>query len=208
MNRTLALLVVASAAASSVNAGIISSGSDIWQLNNFGPVNNDNSVGPSPNSVAVGPPLSIDSSAPRDVTFNVDPTGGSTEYYMSFHLKNVDAGTMIGYTLQLGQGTGSSFAALTSGSALAGVDFDAPTFDPAPFSLHGSIAASAYLMTITQASIGTNVNTVSNISLDLPDHPSGGSYSFTIRATGTYVPAPAGVALLGLAMCVTKRRTR
>jgi hypothetical protein len=166
--------------------------------------NNDDVVGPSPNTVVVTQ-KAYNGIGPVDLEFTVVPSGGVTEYLF---LEGVFNGTGIdwgGYRLELGFGVGADFELSDPGDEL---DFDAPDYN-------SSSDFSAFFSTWTEtedvivASGGLFPNGAFTIpmfqfSVDVPE----GIEKFTIRQIPIPVPEPGMMTLVFLSSLAFIRRHR
>jgi len=91
--------------------------------------NNDNVSSPLAGNLAVISKIfTVDE--PIDIVFDVNTSQGTSEYYIAEGVANVSGSEFIGYSFQLGFGTGDNF--VMSGND--GLDFDTPSLDPGPTS--------------------------------------------------------------------------
>jgi len=171
------------------------------------PANNDDVAGLSPNDLWVTQKDYI-AIGPVDIVFDVDPTGGVTEYSFREGVSNSTGVDWSGYTIQLGFGTGTGFVPSTPGD---GLDFDGPLFNsPIDFTVFFPSAIPTSEDEIV-ASGGIHPNGLFSLpyfrfSVDVPDTFS----SFTLRQFPTAVPEPSTVLLtaLGLAVLVPLARRK
>jgi hypothetical protein len=186
--------------------------------------NNDNTVAPSPNTIATGgfgTFLNAGGFGILDYEFNVANSGGTTEYFFTTNVVNNSGVTWADFHFQLGFGTGANFIPVGAG---AGLDFDIPGGDPAPTSSvfpilnHQSnlVEWSGATVNYLQSGAGAPFSVAFSLSLDVPDglntlHPQGVN-RFTLRSfpTAAQAPEPATAALLviGLAAAAARRRGR
>lgn len=157
--------------------------------------NNDNVNGgdPTDNNITV-PIKRFDNTGYIDIVFNVQNTGGTTEYKV---FETVDNNTFIpwsSYTMQLGFGFGGAFA---PSLPLDGLDFDAPTFDSPPFAsaFPGIIAINEDEFLFLGGLHSTGAESY-QFRIDVGDLPPGVT-SFTLRQMPTPVPEPGSLALIG-----------
>ena len=158
--------------------------------------NNDNVIGPSPNTIFV---LQKDYTAigPVDLVFDVVNTGGVTEYTVIEGVQNNTGLDWGSYHVELGFGNGAGFVKSTSGD---GLDFDAPDFD-STFDFN-PLPGFFPTANVTEDDIIASGGVMPDFSyagnfvfhVDVPD----GVTSFTIRQSPIVVPEPATMVLLGL----------
>lgn len=165
--------------------------------------NNDNVVGPSPNTFFV---LQKDYTAigTVDLVFDVIDTGGTTEYAFIEGVSNSSGIDWSGYHIELGFGVGGSFVKSAAGD---GLDFDAPFFDSTIDFNPGAVFFPGYTALeddlIASGGIFPNLAYAGNFvfHVDVPD----GITQFTLRQSPLPVPEPGtfvltSVGLLGLLM--------
>lgn len=87
--------------------------------------NNDDVAGTSPNEIVVTQKDYV-GIGPVDLVFDVEDTGGVTEYHFIEGVQNNTGLDWTSYHIELGFGTGASFVKSTAGD---GLDFDAPDFN-------------------------------------------------------------------------------
>ena len=167
----------------------------------FPPINpnNDNQDGTTPildNNINV-PIKRFDNPGYIDIEFEVATTLGVTEYKLIESVDNNTGAPWIGYTMQLGFGTGPGFVPSVAGD---GLDFDAPGFDPPATSTAFStvVASTEDLLVFSGGSQGTGQK-VYNVRIDVPDALQLLGGTFTLRQLPIAVPEPAGLALAGVA---------
>ena len=142
----------------------------------------------------------FDSPGVIDIEFTVIPDEDTTEnddsvteYYVFESVDN-DTGTdWVGYTMELGFGTGSSFVLSSPGDFL---DFDAPEFDAPPTSAAFSAVdntSNEDILAFSGGVHGTGAE-IYEIRIDVPNNIT----SFTLRQTPALVPEPSTLALLAL----------
>jgi hypothetical protein len=181
--------------------------------------NNDNTVAPSAN--AMGANFFFTSLQPVDIEFVVANSGGTTEYFFTDIFTNVDTLPWLGFTMELGFGTGADFVRVPG---TVGLDFDMPNGDPQPTSsVYSDLDHLSNVIRWTGGTVnplvggsGAPFTVIFTFSFDVPDglaslHPQGLN-RFTLRQTPltTAVPEPASAALFGfgLALAALRRRNR
>ncbi len=159
-------------------------------------LNNDNTTLPSPNLVNINK-VFTGTPTPIDIVFNVQASGGVTEYFFSETIANLSLVNFTGYQLLLGTGTGANFVLASPTGPL---DFDAPTYDPAPFSAtFTTVATQPNMLTFSNGLLGIGAPaTALTFSVDVPD----GITQFTLRqapiAAAVAIPEPSSMVLVGL----------
>ena len=160
--------------------------------------NNDDAVGTSPNDIWVTQ-KDYAVVAPVDIVFDVEPSGGVTEYSFREGVQNSTGIDWTGYTLQLGFGTGAGFVPSTDGDDL---DFDDPDYTSPPNFTTYFASAIPVTEDIIVASGGTHPNGMFSLpyytfSIDVPD----GISQFTLRQQPIIdnVPEPNSILLALLA---------
>jgi hypothetical protein len=176
--------------------------------------NNDNAIGPSPNTI----PYSIvyNTFGMAEFEFAVAASGGTTEYLFStpglLPVVNNTGIPWTDYHFELGFGTGSGFV---RSSATDQLDFDMPDADPSPTA---TIFAVLNHQTDTIDWSGGIVPSIGSVrfmfAVDVPDgldtvNPYGVS-RFTLRQTPTAaaIPEPAVLLLMTSAAAGLARRRR
>ena len=101
-----------------------------------------------------------------DIVFNVESSGGTTEYSFLVGVVNFTGQTWGGYDFELGLGTGPDFVAIPSGDG--GLDFDTPDRDPIPTSTLFSFGKDEPEPLFTMLRHADNVLAWSNGSLNGP----------------------------------------
>jgi hypothetical protein len=161
--------------------------------------NNDNQDGTTPildNNINV-PIKRFDNPGYIDIEFEVTASLGISEYKLTESIDNNTGLPWVGYTMQLGFGTGAGFVPSVSGD---GLDFDAPGFDPPPTSAAFSgVAPSEDLLVFSGGSQGAG-QAVYNVRIDVPDPLLLVGGKFTLRQLPVPIPEPAGLALAGLGL--------
>ena len=159
-----------------------------------GQPNNDDATAPGGNVVVAS--KVFDSASPIDIVFNVAQTDGITEYFFAEGVANNTLNAMIGYTFELGTGTGADFVPSTPDD---GLDFDWPGSGaatgttPVPTSgVFPTLAHAEDMIIWTGGTLGIGISDAFTFSIDVPD-----MRSFTLRQWGTPVPLPAAVWLFG-----------
>jgi hypothetical protein len=156
---------------------------------------NDNQPGgPGFDANIVVPIKRFDNTGIIDIVFNVrnsDAEGTVTEYEF---FESVDNNTGINwdlYTMQLGAGTGAGFVISNPGD---GLDFDFPTFDPAPTSTAFPIVGLAEDTLTFSGGIHSTGSEIYEIRIDVPN----GIQTFTLRQFPRAVPEPTSLVLAAL----------
>lgn len=129
-----------------------------------------------------------------DIVFNVLQSDGTTEYQVS---EFVDNGTTIpwsSYRMELGFGTGTSFAINPNADDL---DFDFPNYDLPPTSAAFPIVSTPNPDTLVFSGglHGTDAQPYA-FRIDVPD----GIQTFTLRQIPTLVPEPSAIMLVGFVL--------
>lgn len=168
--------------------------------------NNDNVIGPSPNTIFV---LQKDYTAigPVDLVFDVVSSGGVTEYAVIEGVQNNTGLDWGSYHVELGFGNGADFVKSAAGD---GLDFDAPDYDstvdfnPSPGFFLTPIVTEDDI--IASGGVMPDFSYAGNFvfHVDVPD----GITSFTIRQSPIAVPEPATMALLGLGGFLLRRKRK
>ncbi len=169
--------------------------------------NNDDTALPSVNTVTISEAFVVADPAFIDLEISVINSGGVTEFFATKNVANLLNEAATGLTIQLGTGTGANFVLA---SPTSGLDFDAPSFTPAPASAtFSSIVTTANTITLSGGVLQTGLGNATNVlfSIDVPDGLPNGT--FTIRESLTAIPEPTGLALLGLpALALWRGRRR
>ncbi|MDQ3159899.1 MAG: PEP-CTERM sorting domain-containing protein [Pseudomonadota bacterium] len=171
-------------------------------------VNNDDTSIPSLSTVTITEAFVVAAPSFIDLEISVTNSGGVTEYFATKNVANLLNQAASGFTIQLGIGTGANFALATAANA-PGLDFDAPSFTPAPFSAtFSSINTTANQISLSGGVLQTGQANATDVtfSIDVPDNLPNGM--FTIRESLTAVPEPSALALLGLPSLAFLRRRR
>jgi hypothetical protein len=182
-----------------------------------GDPNNDNHSVPATSNIAVASKL-FNATQPIDIVFEVDDSGGTTEYRLAEGVANVSGQDFLMYEFQLGFGTGANFALAAAGN---GLDFDWPNIDPGPTSARFmTMAHSEKQVRFTMGTIPDGMTDAFTLSFDVPDFDANsmpaaaqinGGYRFTLRQLPSIIPEPGtiGIAILsGLAWAVFTLRRR
>jgi hypothetical protein len=172
--------------------------------------NNDNVVGNSPNDAWITQ-KNYFAIGPVDLTFDVDPSGGTTEYSFREGVFNNTGMPWVGYHLELGYGHDLTYTKSLSGD---GLDFDHPehdsplNFNPAPFTFFPSATATEDDI-IAGGGVMAPLSFAGDFhfSVDVPD----GITQFTIRQSPIAAPEPGtcafvSMALFGLSLRRNRRR--
>lgn len=157
--------------------------------------------------------LTFRSNGPIDLVINVANTGATSEFEMGVRVTNETNMIWDGFRLELGFGTGASFAVSPTPDNL---DFDTPDCDIAPSTLgsnwRAAIAKPWLDDSVTLMSDGTGDNlasgwaTVIYYLVDIPD----GVTQFTLRHTPVSAPEPSSLAALSMLVggMFLRRRSR
>ena len=174
--------------------------------------NNDNTSAASPNVVSYSIFFNSGGLGPADLEFNLDDSGGTTEYQVApFGLGalNNTGFLLSGFLVELGFGVGSNF--VRSGAA-DGLDFDTPDRDPAPSSVaFPALVHDVDTLRWSGAVVGFG-QIGASFAVDVPDglqnvHPSGVN-RFTVRLTPAAIPEPSSAVLLLTGLSVVALRLR
>lgn len=171
--------------------------------------NNDDTAGPSPNTVFVTQKnyLAI---GPVDIVFNVINSGGTSEYLFTEGVYNNTGLNWGAYHIELGFGYDAGFVKSTLGD---GLDFDAPDFNsPFNFNPGGTFFPT---VSVTEDDVYASGGVMPYLSfagyfrftVDVPD----GITSFTVRQSPVAVPEPTVLGLIvlaGAATGLTRRSAR
>lgn len=180
-------------------------------------INNDNHSLPATSNIAVASKL-FNQTQPIDIVFEVETSGGTTEYRLTEGVSNVSGIDFLSYSFELGFGTGANFARSSLGD---GLDFDLPNIDPGPTSARFfTTAQTEDLLRYTQGSIPNGTTDAYTLSIDVPDFnaslmPAAArtarGYRFTLRQGPSVIPEPGtiGIVILSaLAWAVFSLRRR
>jgi hypothetical protein len=162
--------------------------------------NNDNVAGLSPNEAFITQ-KNYFAIGPVDLTFDVAPSGGTTEYAFKEGVFNGTPLPWTGYHLELGYGFDASYVKSTPGD---GLDFDYPDYDsglqfaPSP-TFYFPVANNT-----TEDDIVAGGGTMPiggfagyfRFSVDVPD----GITTFTVRQSPIVSPEPGSAALICIAI--------
>jgi hypothetical protein len=175
-----------------------------------GSVNNDNATTASPNQILLpfngpGAPYTATTLDPIDFIFNVQNSGGTTEYFITSSIINSSGIIWSGIQVQLGRGFGANFQ-LGGGLVIPEIqppDFDTPGKDPAPTNSAYPLLSHSPVQIdfgLTSTPSGPASAFFMTFSIDTPDDMTSGGYTdFTIRQVPVPVPEPAGWQLLAIA---------
>lgn len=220
MTRQLAMVFLACALAltlsTSAHAGTISGVASISGGGNAvvdpiltGDPNNDNHSVPATSNIAVASKL-FNANQPIDIVFEVETSGGVTEYRLAEGVANVSGNDFLMYEFQLGFGTGNDFEFSVDND---GLDFDTPNIDPGPTSARFfTMAHTEDRVRFTMGSIPNGMTDAFTLSLDVPDFnadlmPASAQttegYRFTLRQRPSIIPEPGtiGIAILSALAC-------
>jgi hypothetical protein len=224
MNKlVLAVAVIACTLHSTAHAGTITSVTAFslpgFSTGSIGPVgvtpapNNDNTAVASANLVPAM--VFFNTLGTAEFEFAVSDSGGTTEYRFTHPLINNTGVPWLGFTYELGFGTGAAFTPSTLGDDL---DFDAPTFDPAPTSsAFSTLAAQADMLAWSGGTVNSIGSVFATFAIDVPDNLSAFNPArldrFTLRlipvVTPTVTEPPVMLlAALGLALLAMSRGMR
>jgi hypothetical protein len=162
--------------------------------------NNDNVSAASPNVISYSIFFNSGGLGSADLEFNLNNSGGTTEYWVApsgFGVVNNTGFSLTGFLVELGFGVGSNF--VRSGAA-DGLDFDTPDRDPAPSSVaFPSLVQDVDTLRWSGAVVGLG-QIGASFAIDVPDglqnvHPSGVN-RFTVRLTPVAIPEPSSAVLL------------
>jgi len=142
----------------------------------------------------------FDSTGFIDIEFTVSPSGLTTEYQVAEFVDNNTGLPWTSYRIQLGTGGGTSGNPFVLGGP-AGLDFDAPTFDPpGPTSTAMGITSWTANELVFSGFHGAGAQQY-NFRIDVPDLSAiGGTGIFTLRQIPVPIPEPATMGLLAVAL--------
>lgn len=219
LSMTVVCLIVGAARAGEVmtaaahGPGLGSDSGDLTLLHGkYELLNNDNAPNPWPwgsgdNWRSIRDQLYFRAPGLIDVVFSVDPSGGTTEHELGITVYNGSGRVWHGMKLVLGTNIGDTFTPLTT-SPLDGLDFDSPDWDRMPKgNLFGQVVTNATGLTFGDGTVGLLASESIRFFLDVPDHPEGGGYEFTLRHQ-PLVPEPASLSLLVVGALMMQRRQR
>jgi hypothetical protein len=179
--------------------------------------NNDNTVNASPNTITLpaggssAAPFVAATLTPIDFIFNMETSGGTTEYRATTFVANNSGTPWTGFIFQLGTGSGANFK--TTGITVPEIippTFDSPNFDPdLTNTAFSTVALNAYQITFTGGPLPSGPASVmtSSFSIDTYDDQSAGNTNFTLRMIP--VPEPSAMLLATFsALAVLKLRKR
>jgi hypothetical protein len=224
LTTSLCALAVALLLAAPGNAGTIIGVSNVSGGGNAvvdpiltGDPNNDNISVPANSNMAVASKI-FSANQAIDIVFEVETSGGTTEYRISEGVANITGIDFAMYTFELGFGTGASFVRSATGD---GLDFDAPNVDPGPTSARFLTMAHAQdTITFTQGSFPSGMTDAYTFSIDVPDYDAAlmpasaataDGFRFTLRQMPSAIPEPGtiGIAILSaMAWAVIALRRR
>jgi hypothetical protein len=170
--------------------------------------NNDNPTSASPNSItlpangSLAAPFNATTFDPIDFVFDVQGSGGNTEYFVTTYVLNNTGAPWGGFRLQLGSGFGANFMPI--GATIPEIqppDFDAPNFDPdLTNSAFSTVSLNSIQITFSGAPLAPPTVMTATFSIDTPDDMFPGGYTnFTVRQLPLAVPEPGAFSLFALA---------
>ncbi|ACK69110.1 hypothetical protein PCC7424_0651 [Gloeothece citriformis PCC 7424] len=169
--------------------------------------NNDNTIEQSQNVIPNFPglsctPITYQNVAPVDTSLFVEPSGGTTEYFVSTTVVNETNTNWNGFRFQIGFGNGNNFAPPELILLPAGViipSFDEDT-EPTSSQFTQLIQDGSFSLVWSGGNVAPGESVDFSFSLDVPDDLAGLNFyeSFTIRAT----PVPEPFTLLGVATSI------
>jgi hypothetical protein len=167
-----------------------------------GAPNNDNISVPANSNMAVASKI-FSANQPIDIVFDVETSGGVTEYRLSEGVANVAGIDFLMYTFELGFGTGANFV---RSAASDGLDFDAPNIDPGPTSArYLTMAHGEDVLTFTQGVFPDGMTDAYTLSIDVSDFnanlmPASAAtaegYQFTLRQAPSEIPEPGTIGIV------------
>ncbi len=184
-----------------------------------GAPNNDDYTGPgasNPNQISLSG-INIFGAGPVDLVIPVTNSGtvapGTTEYFLNVgNAVNNSGVAWSGFRVELGSGSGASFAGLGGNPIpnVVGLDFDFPTPDPLSSPTFATIVHGADLIVFTGGFVPLGgIATGQDFAFDIPDTTDPlGAYDFTIRLQPIPVPEPSGLLLFGCGLLGTLRASR
>jgi MYXO-CTERM domain-containing protein len=143
---------------------------------------------------------------PIDIVFNVNVSGGTTEYLFAEGVFNASGLPWNDYHVQLGFGTGGSFALANPSFGLSFDNTPLPSSVDLPI-----VALTAQDLGFSGGLIPTNSGISLSFTITVPDIVREGNYQFTLRQYPSSVPEPASailaaVGLIGLGLALLRRR--
>lgn len=167
-----------------------------------GDPNNDNISVPANSNMAVASKI-FNANQPIDIVFEVETSGGTTEYRLSEGVANVTGIDFLMYTFELGFGTGADFVRSAAGDEL---DFDSPNIDPGPTSArYLTMAHSEDAVTFSQGTFASGMTDAYTLSIDIPDFnaalmpasaQTADGYQFTLRQAPSAIPEPGTIGIV------------
>lgn len=169
--------------------------------------NNNNTIASSPNVISNFPglsctPITYQTVAPVDTLLFVEPSGGTTEYFVSTTVVNETNTSWNGFNFKIGFGSGNDFA--PPELILVPFGFAIPSFDedPQPTSTQFSqlLQDGSFSIVWSGGIVAPGESVDFTFSLDVPDDLEGNNFyeAFTIRAT----PVPEPFTLLGVGTAI------
>jgi hypothetical protein len=170
-----------------------------------------NSQSESPNQITIplnAPALSFNSVDPIDTAFSVQPSSGSTTYFVQESLKNDSGIAWSGFELQIGVGTGlnyqfpNAFIPEENYIDFGGVNYSlAPPPTASTFATRGGIFYRELTWSSGLVPAGGTLNL--SFSLLTPGEPIGDpAPNFTLRQYPIGVPEPTGALLSGIGLLI------
>ena len=167
---------------------------------------NDDNANPSDNEIIIPDDRkTFNSLAPIDLVFDVELSGGTTEYFFEETVTNNTGFAWWDFHFELGFGTGDDFMSFLDVPLplnIALPDFDTPDRDPTPISdQFAALVHEDFMLWWSDGLIEPGESVDFEFSLDVPDDFLGLNLydNFTLRQIAT-VPEPATVNLIALGL--------